>query len=128
MVFGSYFNHIKSAWNRRHDPNFLFLFYEELITNLPASIKKMAWFLDRPLLDEDIPNLLNHLNIENFRNNQAVNLQFLMDAKLYGQNESFIRNGKIGGNPEMTEEIAAIIDEWTKENLKETDLIFPALA
>lgn len=124
MIYGSYFNHIKSAWSRRFDPNFLFLFYEDLVSNLSATIQKISNFLDKHLNEQEIPNLLSHLNIENFRNNKAVNLQFMIDAKIYDKSESFIRHGKIGGNPEMTEEIADKIDKWTEENLKETGLKF----
>lgn len=125
MIFGSYFNHIKSAWNRRFHPNFLFIFYEDLVNDLPAQIRKISDFLDKPLLEKDVPNLINHLQFNNFKHNKSVNLQFMMDSNLYDKSESFIRRGKIGGNPEMTEEIADKIDEWTKENLKETDLKFP---
>ena len=38
----------------------------------------------------------------------------------------FVRQGKVGGNPEITHEVSHKIDEWTKKNLGDFDFKFPS--
>lgn len=124
-----YFEHIKDGWNHRHEPNVLFLFYEDLLKDLKGSLRKLAQFLGKPLADADLPKLLNHLNIKNFQNNPAINCHDLIDVKILTKDaQGFIRNGNIEKNCELTSEMAELIDRWMEENLKDTDLRFPILS
>jgi len=123
LAWSPYFEHIKDGWSRRNDKNVLFLFYENLVMDLEGSLKKLAKFLERPLSDDDLPGLMNHLNIMNFKNNMAVNKEELNEVSQV--KIDFIRRGKVGGNPEITPEIAEKIDVWTEQQLSGTDLKFP---
>lgn len=91
--------------------------------DLKGSLKKLATFLDRPLNDSDLPELMDHLNIENFKNNSSVNMDHV--RKHIPTKWDFVRSGKIGGHAEMTPEIAEKIDEWTERQLFGSDLKFP---
>lgn len=82
----------------------------------------LANFLGKPLSDNDLPKLLNHLEFENFKSNSSVNYKFDEDNP---ENSGLVRRGKIGGNTEMSEEISKRFDDWMKENLKNSDLRFP---
>lgn len=93
------------------------MFYEDSQSDVTASLRKLAEFLDQPLKDEDLPELLSYLSVDNVRNNAAVNLKM--------KDDSFVRRGKSGGNSEMTPEISAKIDAWTAESLDGIDLKFP---
>ncbi|KAG4068854.1 hypothetical protein HA402_005002 [Bradysia odoriphaga] len=123
LPWGPYFEHIKDAWNRRNDSNVLFLFYENLVVDLENSLKKLASFLERPLSDNELPELLQHLSFQNFKQNSSVNMQLFENLGMGGW--SFMRRGQVGGNPEITAEIGEKIDAWTNEQLKGTGLIFP---
>lgn len=91
--------------------------------DLKNSLKKLADFLDRPLSENDLPELMDHLNIRNFKQNDSVNLKSI---KKIGTGEwDIIRRGRVGGNPEMTAEIIEKIDGWTETQLKGTGLKFP---
>ncbi|XP_037040729.1 sulfotransferase 1C4-like [Bradysia coprophila] len=122
VIWGSHLEHVKDAWNRRNDSNVLFLFYEDLLIDLENSLKKLASFLGRPLCDKDLPDLMEHLNIDNFKDNNSVNMKDVMEKG--GSKWSFIRRGRIGGNQEMTAEISKKFDEWTDEQLKGTGIRF----
>jgi len=124
VAWTPYFTHIKEGWNHRNDKNVLFLFYEDLIMDLEGSLKKLSAFLERPLSEEDLPGLMQHLNVKNFKQNDAVNNSHVgaVDPNMA---KNFIRRGQLGGNPEITPEIADKIDEWTERNLSDTDLKFP---
>jgi hypothetical protein len=123
-----YWSHVIEGWDHRHHPNVLFLFYEEMNKNLPATIKQMAEFLERdPLDDEQLSTLTNYLHIKNFRKNSAVNFEVHEKIGLLNHGEeAFIRKGKNGSwKEEFSPDLNRRADKWIQENLKRTDLRFP---
>ncbi|GBP28019.1 Sulfotransferase 1C4 [Eumeta japonica] len=119
-----FFEHLKEAWAQRHHPNMLFLFYEELYKDLPAAVPRVADFLNKKFTEEQVHELCNHLNFNNFKNNRSVNFDAMRDAGII-VDESFVRKGKSGGwreyfDNEMTEQA----ESWIRNNLKNTDLRF----
>ncbi|KDR11875.1 sulfotransferase 1C4 [Zootermopsis nevadensis] len=123
-----YWSHVTEGWDHRHNPSVLFLFYEEMNKNLPATINKVAKFLERgPLNDEQVSSLVNYLNIKNFRNNPAVNFDLHRQIGLLNEGEEeFIRKGKNGSwKDEFTPELSRRADQWIQRNLEHTDLRFP---
>jgi sulfotransferase len=122
-----YFAHIKDGWSHRHDENVLFLFYEDLTADLEGSLRKLSQFLGKPLKDDDLPKLLDHLHIKNFKHNPAVNGKDLIDVKVLVEGaQGFVRLGDAGKNVELTSEMTQRLDEWIEENLKDSDFRFPA--
>ncbi|KAJ8722509.1 hypothetical protein PYW07_003689 [Mythimna separata] len=123
-----FFEHVKDAWEKRDDPNMLFLFYEDLSKDLPASIRRVADFFGKQLNEEQMNRLCDHLSIENFKNNTSVNFEDLRDSGVLANDETFIRKGKSGGwrdyfDYEMTQQA----ERWIEDNLRDTDLRFPHL-
>ncbi|XP_063378526.1 luciferin sulfotransferase-like [Cydia fagiglandana] len=120
-----FFPHIKEAWALRHHPNLMFIFYEDMIKDLPATVKRMADFLGKETTDEKIMKLCEHVDIKNFRKNKSVNPPWM--AKIGNpNNEGFIRNGKTGTRREQfDEEMVAQAQRWMRENLGGSDLRFP---
>ncbi|XP_036149357.1 sulfotransferase 4A1-like [Monomorium pharaonis] len=119
-----YWEHVKEAWRMRHRANMMFVFYEDLIKDLPRNIKEIAAFFGKTYSDEQINKLVEHLKIENFRKNPMVNNQSPDQMKP----NMFIRQGKTGSWKEIfTPEIEDRFDKWITDNLKDTDLTFPNL-
>ncbi|KAG4076872.1 hypothetical protein HA402_008458 [Bradysia odoriphaga] len=87
--------------------------------DLENSLKKLTSFLERPLSDNELPELLQHLCFQNFKQNSSVNMQLFENLGMGGW--SFMRRGQVGGNPEITAEIGEKIDAWTNEQLKGTE-------
>ncbi|KAI9555126.1 hypothetical protein GHT06_017641 [Daphnia sinensis] len=119
------FPHILDAWNKRHHPNMLFLFYEDLKKDLRGEIEKVAKFLGKSLSEEQLTDLREHLRFDNFAKNESVNMEA---AKQFGgmkMDGHFIRKGKTGDwKNHFGPEINKRIDEWIDKNLKGTDLKF----
>lgn len=70
-----------------------------------------------------ISKLIDHLQIDNFRNNPMVNTA-TPDNKI--ESNIFVRRGKVGGWKDIfTKELEEKFDAWIKENMKDTDLTFP---
>ncbi|KAJ8935118.1 hypothetical protein NQ318_004495, partial [Aromia moschata] len=81
--FSPYFEHIKEAWTKRNDNNFLFLFYEDTLKDMRSTIRKVADFLEKKLTDEQIEQLMDHLSFEKFKNNQSVNCEQLVKIEIH---------------------------------------------
>lgn len=96
---------------------------------MPATIRKVANFLEKDLNEEQIEKLCDHLNIKNFRNNQSVNRFADEEFGFAHLNASeFIRNGKSSLNSwpkEYTAETAKKTQAWIDKNLSDTTLRFP---
>ncbi|KYQ60204.1 Sulfotransferase 1C4 [Trachymyrmex zeteki] len=121
--YSPYWEHVKEAWAMRHKTNLLFLFYEDLIKDLPGIIKKVAVFFGKTYSDEQIAKLVEHLKIENFRKNPMVNYP---DFKSTIEPKEFIRKGKVNDWEEVfTSKIEEKFNKWIADNLKDTDLTFP---
>ncbi|KAI5632734.1 sulfotransferase domain-containing protein [Phthorimaea operculella] len=92
ILWTPYFDHLKEAWESRHHPNMLFLFYEELIKDLPAAVRKVAKFLNKEYTEEQIAGLCDHLSFDNFKKNKSVNFDEVKDlGVLVAGEQSFIR-------------------------------------
>lgn len=103
----------------------LFLHYEDLLSDLSGSLKKLAIFLGKPLKDDDMPKLLDHLSIRNFKNNPAVNCENLVDVKILSKDaQGFVRNGSEKKNLELSEEMTRKIEKWIEANLSDSDFKF----
>ena len=123
-VFRSpFFPHVEEAWAVRDHPNMIFLFYEEMEKDLKEVICRVAGFLDTQLTEEQVTQLVEHLDIKNFRNNPAVNLEFCKENGSFNLEGSFIRKGKVGGWKEEFKDYPEVdreVNIWVEENMKKS--------
>lgn len=100
--------------------------------DLPPIIRRVAEFLGKKLSNEQVDILTKHLSFESMKNNDSVNYESILDLnrkfKITEDSGSFMRAGKVGSyKAEMTPEIIAKFDAWTKENLAGVDFPYPDL-
>uniref|UniRef100_A0A6P7EY40 Estrogen sulfotransferase, testis isoform-like n=1 Tax=Diabrotica virgifera virgifera TaxID=50390 RepID=A0A6P7EY40_DIAVI len=129
VTFAPYWNHVLPFWEKRNQPNILFLKYEKMIQDLPSIIKEVADFLETPLTPEQITTLSDHLSFESMKKNPAVNYEMIVSLnrkfKLIECDGTFMRSGKVGDyKAKMSPEIIQAFDEWTAENVQGTDFSF----
>lgn len=92
---------------------------------MEGSLRQLSRFLGKPLKDEDLPKLLDHLSIKNFKNNPAINGKDLIDVKILEKGaQGFVRLGSTEKNCELTPKMIEKIDQWIEENLKDSDFKF----
>lgn len=127
VCYSPYWEHLKQAWTHRYHPNMLFLFYENLSKDRFSEIKKIAKFLDVNYSDDQLQQLVNFMEINNFKQRVRIKSDSVeIKGIIADHTEEFIRNGKVnGGDPELTPELSKEIDEWTAAHLQNTDLRFP---
>ncbi|XP_061712611.1 luciferin sulfotransferase-like [Cydia pomonella] len=125
MVYSPTLAHLREAWDLRHHPNMMFIFYEDMLKDIQLSVKRVADFLDKKLTDEQIVKLSEHLNIKNFRKNESVNPTW-MNKSGDPNAENFVRKGESGAwRDQVDEEMAAQAERWMRDNLAGSDLRFP---
>ncbi|XP_050345432.1 sulfotransferase 1B1-like [Nymphalis io] len=125
-----YFEHVKESWEKRHHPNMMFLFYEELSKDLRAAVERVSKFFGKQFTEQQIDQLCDHLSIENFKVNKSVNYDVMRELGILipGQ-ATFIRNGKSGGwRDYFDDEMRAEAEKWIADNLRDTDFRFPHMA
>jgi len=81
------------AWNKRHHPNMLFIFYEDLKSDLQGQLEKMAKFLGKDLSEDQLNRLMEHLKFENIRKNESVNNESGKKMGMMNEDGNFIRKG-----------------------------------
>jgi len=120
-----YFPHLLDAWNKRHHPNLLFVFYEDLKRDLKGQTARIASFLGKSMSEEELERLREHLRFDNFAKNDAVNNEFAKELGVIRSQGHFIRKGKTGDwKNHFSPELSRRIDEWIEKNLAGTDLQF----
>ena len=72
VLLAPYFPHVLDAWSKRNHPNFLFIFYEDMKKDFRGEISKVSAFLNKPVTEEQLVTLLEHLNFDNFRENTSI--------------------------------------------------------
>jgi len=125
IYFAPFFTTLLEAWNLRHHPNLLFLFYEDLKRDLRGGIKRVGDFLQKPLTDEQLTRLTEHLRFDNFSRNEAVNFEIGKQHGFMNDNGRFCRKGKTGDWKNYIDaETNEHIDRWIETNLAGSDLKF----
>ncbi|CAG9800620.1 unnamed protein product [Chironomus riparius] len=107
-------------WKIRHEPNILFLYFEDMKRNLKEEILKMMNFLGKSYSEEQIDKLCEHSSFESMKKNPSCNreqrIKTVKASKNYvSKNEefTFMREGKIGSHhKEMTEDQKAKFDSY----------------
>jgi hypothetical protein len=93
-MFQSWVRHYESWWPHRHDPNVLFLRYEEMIGDLEGTVRKVAEFCGIPVDEAAMPRIVERCSADFMRRyNEKFDPRL---RRLSGRNESFIRRGEAG--------------------------------
>jgi methylamine dehydrogenase accessory protein MauD len=97
VQYGSWFRHVHRWWERRDDPNVLFLYYEELAADLPACLRRIAAFCGLEIAPERWPGILERCSFAFMKQHES---QFdPLQAMLYEQGfqpHAFLRQGQAG--------------------------------
>lgn len=133
---GPMWPHVLEFWRRRHQPNVLFLKYEDMKRDLDATVRQCARFLsvdEHLLTEENVRLLCEHLNFSRMQRNPAVNLESVISggeenalgSEAAEEPAKFIRKGMVGDwKNHMSAEMSAKFDAWIAFNSAGTDLIF----
>ncbi len=106
VEFGSWCEHVREWWAHRHDPNVLFLTYEELSRDLEGTIRRIAAFLNLEPSAADYARIVERSGFAFMKQHEeqfdpVVETLWEQGLKL----KSFLRNGRVGeGSVSLTAE------------------------
>ncbi|VVC86577.1 unnamed protein product [Leptidea sinapis] len=83
-------SHANEAWEKKTHPNLHFMFYENMLQDLPAQIREVSKFLNKDISEVEIEKLADHLSFANFKKNKNVN-----NTAGDNNNVQFVRKGNI---------------------------------
>ncbi|KAF3843708.1 hypothetical protein F7725_002557 [Dissostichus mawsoni] len=111
VLFGSWFDHVKSWLNAEDEEHIMHISYEQMIMDLKDSVCNMAQFLQKSLDDEAIEKIADRCLFKNMKKNNMSNHSFVP---------------RIAGDwkKQLTPAEAAYFDAVYKDNMKDVKYTF----
>ncbi|XP_078670846.1 sulfotransferase 1B1-like [Branchiostoma floridae x Branchiostoma belcheri] len=115
--YGSFFDHVLSWWEKRGDPHFIFLKYEDMKKDVASEVKKIAKFLEADLDAATIAGISEKCTFEG--------MKATLDNSRYSGRRVNARKGVVGDwKNYFTDEQNQAFDAQYDEKLKGTGLDF----
>jgi len=95
VAYGSWFAHVRDWWQRRNDPNVLFLTYEEMIEDLESAIRKICAFCNIEIKPEALPGVLERCSFAFMKQHESkfdTLMELAWESRL--QLNTFFRKGQ----------------------------------
>jgi hypothetical protein len=125
---GSWFAHVRGWWQHRHDPNVLFLRYEELLGDLEGSLRKIAAFCGLAIAEERFPSVLERCSFAFMKQHESQFDPLIGQLWEKGsQLNAFLRQGRSGeGKERLSPQQAARFERVFQKELGSTGIDFDA--
>jgi methylamine dehydrogenase accessory protein MauD len=95
--YGSWFRHVRGWWDHRHDGTVLFLRYEDLATDVPGCLRRIAAFCGLEVAPERWPRILERCTFAFMKQHESQFDPLLAMLVEQGfQPHSFLRRGQAG--------------------------------
>ncbi|XP_017271691.1 sulfotransferase 2B1-like isoform X1 [Kryptolebias marmoratus] len=127
VIFGTWFDHVKSWLSVDERQRILHISYEELTEqDLKDAVRKIAQFLEKPLDAEAIERIAHRCLFKNMKKNKMSNYS-LVPLDIMDQTKSeFFRKGVVGDwKNQLTVAEAEYFDAVYKEKMKDVKYTFP---
>ncbi|XP_052784531.1 sulfotransferase 1C2-like [Mya arenaria] len=116
VLYGGWEDHVLGFWKNTKVGNLLFLKYEDVVKDIPKTIRDIASFLGRTLTDGDVNRIHEHCSIESMRKNPTLNLEHMAGSNMKDGYGGFINKGKPGTWREsLTSEMSSRLDDVLKQ-------------
>lgn len=121
-------DHVKEAYDNRNHENLHFVFYEDLIKDLPHEIRRLCKFFDRKYDDDQLKELAHHVSFDSLKNNKKVNDQPNRKETNTDDSVQFIRKGQSGAwSQHFDEEMTFQAEEFLIKRLRIANMTYPSV-
>lgn len=97
MDFGYYYKFVRSFWPHRHDPDVLWLRYEDMKRDIRAEARRIVTFLGWDVSDEDLDRVLPLVDFAHLRKTEKTSVM-REAAQIFKAEANFFREGAVGKN------------------------------
>ncbi|KAI4800556.1 hypothetical protein KUCAC02_009621 [Chaenocephalus aceratus] len=94
VMFGSWFDHVKSWLNAADEEHIMHISYEQMVMDLKDSVCSMAQFLQKPLDHEAIEKIADRCLFKNMKKNNMSNNSTVPREILDQTKSEFLRKGE----------------------------------
>nr|XP_046232942.1 sulfotransferase 2B1-like [Scatophagus argus] len=125
VMFGSWFDHIKSWLNAEDKEHIMYISYEEMIMDLKDSVARIAQFLEKSLDAEVIEKIADRCLFKNMKQNKMSNYSTVSHELMDQTKSEFLRKGIAGDwTNQLTEAEAEYFDAVYKDKMKDVKYKF----
>lgn len=119
LLQAPYWPHLAEGWARRHHPNVLFLFYEDMKEDILRELGRLNTFLGTALTESQLQAVARHTSFSGMKSRGATNpTAALQESGEFKKGEAaFIRKGTTGDwtnffTPELEEKFGEWMEKW----------------
>ncbi|KAM6963587.1 sulfotransferase family 2, cytosolic sulfotransferase 2 [Tautogolabrus adspersus] len=125
VMFGSWFDHVKSWLNAQDKERIMYISYEELIMDLKDSVTRIAQFLEKSLDAEAVEKIAERCLFKNMKHNKMSNYSLVPNEIMDQTKSKFLRKGIAGDwKNQLTEAEAEHFDAVYKDRMKDVKYKF----
>jgi Sulfotransferase domain len=124
LPWGSWASHVAGFWRLRHEPNVLFLTYEQLSADLDAGIRRIARFMGVQLSAAQFEAVIEASTFEGMKRSRD---KFETGRLVpWGKARGMLRSGKPGRSSELlSPQLRQRIDDQSRAELQRLNCDFP---
>ncbi|TKS90187.1 Sulfotransferase family cytosolic 2B member 1 [Collichthys lucidus] len=124
VMFGSWFDHVKSWLNAEDKDRIMYISYEEMIMDLKDSVARIAQFLEKPLDTEVMEKIADRCLFKNMKQNKMSNYSTIPREFMDQTKSEFLRKGIAGDwKNQLTVAEAEYFDAVYKDKMKDVKYI-----
>ncbi|XP_062255313.1 sulfotransferase 2B1-like [Platichthys flesus] len=96
VMFGKWTDHVKSWRHTELTDRIMYISYEEMVQDLPASLRRLSGFLGTNLSEDTIQKIAEHCTFKTMKNNNMSNFSLLPKKFMDSDKSPFFRKGIAG--------------------------------
>lgn len=96
LPYGDWFEHVLPWWEKRNEPNVLFMKYEDMKKNLQDAVLRISKFLEKSISEEELGDICEKSSFDAMKNNPYSNPDYMGIPLFTRQPIPFMRKGVIG--------------------------------
>ncbi|XP_027145375.1 sulfotransferase family cytosolic 2B member 1 isoform X2 [Larimichthys crocea] len=125
VMFGSWFDHVKSWLNAEDKDRIMYISYEEMIMDLKDSVARIAQFLEKPLDTEVMEKIADRCLFKNMKQNKMSNYSTVPRVFMDQTKSEFLRKGIAGDwKNQLTVAEAEYFEAVYKDKMKDVKYKF----
>ncbi|XP_074003644.1 uncharacterized protein [Numenius arquata] len=96
VAYGSWYEHVRGWWEKKHENQLLYLFYEDMKKDPRQEVQKILRFLGKEMAEGTVERILHHTSFQEMKKNPAANYKTMPTALMDHSLSPFLRKGISG--------------------------------